>query len=162
MSAIVLADEKQKLWGALQAYAAALSNLTDEQVPTAFGTADELQKLSEDVRSRLRDRLLLYLQVNGQKTTEKGSVAADVGGFTVTAIPTRTGIDPKKLETLLRRKGIDVEAGMDATVAYKVNPEKVAKLLESGRLHEQDREACLYDKAFRVKCAPAGDDNGER
>lgn len=59
MSAIVLADEKQKLWGALQAYAAALSNLTDEQVPTAFGTADELQKLSEDVRSRLRDRLLL-------------------------------------------------------------------------------------------------------
>lgn len=146
-NAIVLADEKAKLFTALNSYANALANLSDEQVPAAFDMTDQLRDMAEEVRTRLRDRILLYVQAKGRQLTDKGSMTAESGGFKLTAIPTRTGIDPKKLEALLRRKGIDPAVAMDATITYKVNMGKLATCsLTPGEL-----TACSYDKAFRVQ-----------
>lgn len=155
MSNIVLADEKNKLFTALSSYATALANLTDEQVPQAFDMTDQLEDLAKEVRTRLRDRLLLYVQANGTKATDKGSMKAEAGGYRLVAIPTRTGIDPKKLEALLRRKGIDPAGVMDTTITYKVN---LAKLSTTSCLTQTELDACLYDKAFRVEVARMADE----
>ena len=46
-TAIVLADEKNKLFPALQSWATALSNLAPEQVPAALDMARQINNLSE-------------------------------------------------------------------------------------------------------------------
>lgn len=155
MSDIVLAEKKQMMT-ALHAFASALSNLTEEQVPDAFDTVDKMQKLSDEVREQLRTRLLLFLNVHGSTKGDKGTKEAESGGYLLQAIPTRTGIDPKKLEALLRRKRLDVESGMDATITFKVNEDKLARLVASGQLSEQDREACRYERAYRVSVQKPG------
>lgn len=151
MSNIVLADEKGKLFNALGSYASALSNLSDEQVPEAFEMTDKLGKLAEEVRDRLRSRLLKWVKETGATVTEKGSRANSIGGFRVSAIPTRTGIDPKKLEALLRRLALDPAVGMTPTITYAVNEEKVMALVESGRLTTEDLNNCRYSESFRIQ-----------
>ena len=146
--AIVLADEKSKLFTALSGYATALSNLTPEQVPAAMDMTTQLKKLAEEVYDRLRDRILQTVRKEGQVVTEKGSMAMSTGGFKVSAIPTKTGTDPKKLEAKLRALGMEPSAHMDATVTYKVNQFKLGALLESGALKLTD---VAYDPSFRVQ-----------
>lgn len=153
-SALVLASQKTKLFAALQEYAAVLSNLENEQVPAAFEMTDQLKELAEEVRTRLRDRLLLIVSAVGTKVTEKGSMAADLGNFLVKAIPTRTGVDPKKLEGLLRKRQIELTRIMDATVTYKVNEHKLLDAQVTKLLTQADVDSCRYDKAFRVTVEP--------
>ena len=150
-SAIVLADEKTKLFTALNSYANALAQLSNEQVPAAFDMTDQLKDLAEEVRARLRDRLLLLVQAQGRTITDKGSMTTETGGFKVTAIPTRTGIDPKKLEAMLRRKSIALEKVMDATLTYKTNDAKLQDALGTQLLTLAEVKSCEFDKAFRVK-----------
>lgn len=151
MDAIVLAENKKKVMLALAEYADMLSNLTPEQVPQAFELTKQMSDLTDEVHKRLREQMLQRVQAEGQTITEKGSMALTVGGYKVTAIPTKTGIDPKKLESLLRKRGADVEAVMDATVSYKLNPGKVAVAEAAGKLTRDDIANCTYDKAFRVQ-----------
>lgn len=150
MSSIVLSDTKQELQTALRSFASALANLTDDQIPAALELARDLGKLAEETESQLKTRCLLYLNVNGHQVTDKGSTQANVGGYRVTAIPTRTGLDPKKLEVVLRRKGLQPADAMDATVTYKVNQQKVDKLVADGGLTNADITSALYDKSFRL------------
>lgn len=150
MSDIVLADEKGRLFTALGSYATALSNLTEEQVPEAFEMTDKLNKLAEEVRDRLRSKLLAWLAEHGEVVTEKGSKAGVVGGFKVSAIPTRTGIDPKKLEALLRRLKLDPNTHMKTTLSYAVDDAKVMALVQAGRLTVEDLNNCKYSESFRI------------
>lgn len=145
--AIVLADEKSKLFTALSGYATALSNLTPEQVPAAMDMTTQLKKLAEEVYGRLRDRILENVKENGQVVSEKGSMSMGVGGFKVSAIPTKTGTDPKKLEAKLRALGKDPASYMDATITYKVNIFKLGVAVEGGLLKLED---VAYDPAYRV------------
>ena len=149
--AIVLADEKNKLFPALQGWAVALSNLQPEQVPAALDMARQMKNLSEEVHDKLRDRLLAGVKLNGVKVTEKGSLQDNVGGFKVTAIPTRTGTDPKKLETMLRAKGLDPLLCMDAEITHKFNPTKTIGAVVLGKISQADWDSCKYDPAFRVQ-----------
>lgn len=149
-NAIVLADEKTKLFTALASFADALANLTEEQVPAAFEMADKMGKLSDEVRERLRTRILKAVKDNGQVVSEKGSMSLGVGGFKVSAIPTRTGVDSKKLEALLRARKLDPAVAMDVTMSYKANDTKILQAVSSGHLTADDVEAVKYDKAFRV------------
>lgn len=155
MSNIVLADEKTKLFAVLQGYASVLSQLTEEQLPEAFEMTDKLEKLADEVRDRLRSRLLKWVKETGETVTEKGSKANTIGGFKVSAIPTRTGIDPKKLEALLRRLGLDPTAGMKPTITYAVDDEKVMQLIGAGRLTVEDVNNCKYAESFRIQVEKA-------
>ena len=154
MSDIVLADEKTKLFTALGGYASALSNLSDEQVPAAFEMTQKMEALAEEVRERLRKRILDYVSEKGEVQTEKGTRGVNLGGFDLRAIPTKTGTDPKKLEALLRHKKLDPTVAMDATIAYKVNADKVLKAVERGELTQADVASCAYAPAFRVEVKP--------
>lgn len=149
-TAIVLADEKNKLFPALQGWATALSNLQPEQVPAALDMARQMKNLSEEVHDKLRDKLLEGVKKNGVKVTEKGSLQDNVGGFKVIAIPTRTGVDPKKFESMLRARQIDPTAHMDSTVALKFNQSKADKAVGAGVISQADLDSCKYDPAFRV------------
>jgi hypothetical protein len=146
--AIVLADEKTKLFAALSGYASALSNLTPEQVPAAIDMTLQLKKLAEEVYERLRDRLIKDTQEKGYKATDKGTMEQSIGGFKVRAIPTKTGTDPKKLEAKLRALGMQPENYMDATMALKVNAGKLALLVATKTLTLAD---VAYDPSFRVQ-----------
>ena len=79
--------------------------------------------------------------------TDKGSMRASIGGFRVTAIPTRTGLDPTKVEGLLRRKNLDPNVHMKTTIKYALDQEKLDKL----ELSKGDLDACKYSPSFRLE-----------
>lgn len=135
---------------ALQAVARQLSTLADEETPAVFEFFDTLAKMSEEQHQRVKDRLLLYLNVYGQQATAKGTMRCDVGGYEVQAIPTRTGVDAKKLEALLRARGIPVTDAMAEAKTYKVDAAKVAELVAMGKLSPDDLTRCGPDKSYRV------------
>jgi hypothetical protein len=147
---IVLVNEKNVLMAALSTFAGVLSNLTPEQVPAAFEIADTMKGLSEEIRDRLRKRLLEEVQKNGEKVTDKGSMRSSIAGYKVSAIPTKTGVDPKKLEGLLRRLRLDPTVAMDAKVTYTVNETKLMQAVGAGKLTTEDVAACRYDPSFRL------------
>lgn len=146
-TAIVLADEKNKLTTALQGWAAALAQLTPEQVPAALDMAVQFKKLGTEVYDRLRDRVLARVKANGSYVGEKGSMQDSVGGFKLSAIPTKSGTDPKKLEAKLRSLKLDPAVSMEATVSYKVDAAKLNKLVAEGTLSLED---VAYDPSYRV------------
>ncbi len=69
------------------------------------------------------------------------------------AIPTKTGTDPAKLETMLRAKGLDPIICMDTEVRYKLNPTKALRAVVGGQISQADLDSCAYDPAFRVQVA---------
>ena len=141
MSAI----QKAGLLPALQAFGAALGEITNDDVPSAYEMVVKLEKMLEEARDLLKTRALLYLNVNGVKVTDGGTKAANLGGFVMRAVPMRTGVDPKKLEKAVRAKRLDPGSCMDATVTYKVNQAKLNALVERGDITEEDLKACAYD-----------------
>lgn len=147
-NAIVLADEKNKLFPALVGWAEALSKLEPAQIPQALDMAIQFKKLGEDVYKNLRDKLLVAVKRDGEKVSEKGSMKASVGGYGVMAIPTKTGTDPGKLERRLRSLSMDPSAHMDARITYHVAPGKLSLLVEKGVI---TLEEVAYDPAFRVQ-----------
>lgn len=153
-SSIILASERQQMQSALQSFASALSKLTDEQVPAALDAVRQLNDLSEEMKDGLRVRAIQFLRSAGQRITDKGSLQTLIGGYRMTAIPTRSGLDPKKLEVALRRRGLDATAGMNPSITYKVDVDKVAALVDSGKLTQEDLTACQYDESFRVSVEP--------
>lgn len=153
-TSIILADERRVMQQALQTFSSAMSKLTDEQVPAALDMVKQLHELSEEMKDGLRARAIQFLRDVGQKVTDKGSLQTLIGGYRLTAVPTKTGLDPKKLEVALRRRGLDPTAGMNPTITYKVDIEKVAALMDSGKLTSDDIKTCQYDESFRVTVEP--------
>lgn len=151
---IVLKNEREQMQVTMRQFAAALGRLTDEQVPAALDVVRQLVDLSDEFKNTVRTRAIQLLQAAGTKVTDKGSLQVLIGGYKLTAIPTRTGLDPKKLETVLRRRGLDPTAGMNPTVTYKVDQQKVDKLVAEGKLTQGDLEAATYEESYRVMSEP--------
>lgn len=136
---------------AMQAIARKLQTMTNEEVPAAMDFFTQLKKMSDGVRDNIKDRLLLYMNVNGKQVTEKGTLETVVGGYLVRTVPVKTGVDSKKLEKLLRARGIDVVAGMDPVTTWKANADKVQRMVGAGLLSESDVRALQYDTEYRVE-----------
>lgn len=143
-----LVSAKTMVQAALIDFAAALSGLAAADRPEAFDIATQFKKVTEEVYDRLRDKLLADVEATGSVVTEKGTREAHYPSFTVRAIPTRTGTDPKKLEARLRSLGIDPAVVMDATITYKVNPAKLANLVAAGTLKYDE---VAYEPGFRIQ-----------
>lgn len=136
---------------AMQALARRLQNITHEEVPAAVDFFRQIRKMADGVSDNLTERAKLYLNVHGKQATEKGTLEAQVGGYLVRAIPTRTGLDSKKVEKLLRARNIDVVAGMDPETKWKVNSDKIQRMVGAGLLTESDVAALRYDSDYRVE-----------
>lgn len=103
-----------------------------------------MKKFVEKLYDLGRERTLKYLQEYGERFGS-GSLRAHVGDYKLEAVTTGTGYDDKKVEALLRTKGYDPSVGMDATITYKTNPEKLARALSDNEL-----SACKKEQAYRV------------
>jgi hypothetical protein len=107
---------------------------------------DSLDKLQTFVRTKVKEIVERY----GEVTTEKGSKVLQTDNYEIPMRPTRTGTDPKKLERLLRNKGVDVSAAMDASITYKVNTDKIKTCLQNRMLTDEEIETCEYDKSYTL------------
>lgn len=134
-----------------------LGAVTDEQVPHSVQFLRQLETAVETASRMVRDRALLYLNVHGQQVTDKGTKEVELGGYRLRAVPMRTGLDPKKVEAMLRMKHIPPEMHMQSTIVYKVDEAKLSKLVESKQVNQVDLDACQYDKTYRVEVKQRGD-----
>jgi hypothetical protein len=136
---------------AAQRMGQAMSVIQDEQVPAAIAVLRRLAGGLEENTERLRERALLYLNVHGQQVTEKGTVEAKVGGYTLRAVPMRNGVDPRKLEAALRAKKLNPADWMIPTITFKLDQFRLSKLMVAGHLTEEDLKAIQYDKTYRIE-----------
>lgn len=144
MTDIVVA--RQDLQTHLRQFAATLTTLRPDDIPVALEVVRQLESLGSEIGDRLRGMLIDRLKEFGVVETDKGTLRLDIGDKKVRAIPTRTGYDPKKVETALRRRGADPAAFMDTTLTFKVNTDK----LKNSPLTEDDLKGCEYTLNYRV------------
>lgn len=147
---IKLVDVEHELDIALKRLALSISTITDEQQPEALTVVRSFGRVIEDTEAVLKQRIVEWLKTNGTQTTEKGTLQARVAGYVMEIQPTRTGMDGKKLEALLRAKGLDPSLGMDAKVSYTPNEGKLADAVRVGKLSEDELATCQYDTSYRL------------
>lgn len=123
--------------------------------PDEFGQALNLLKslgsALEDAEGVVKARAVEMVRKQGVKETEKGTMSLTLGGHTIRAIPTRTGVDAKKLEAHLRGRGLDPAVAMDATITYKVNDGKLARAVADGTLSQSEVDGCRADTSYRLE-----------
>jgi len=143
---------------ALMQLGATLSNVADADLGQTMATVRQFGDVLEAAEASMKARILPYIKANGMTVTEKGSMRATINGYMLEAQPTRTGYDSKKVEALLRARGIEPETAMDAVVTYKVNEGKLADTVRSGAVSTDEAEATRYDLNYRVMVKKAASD----
>jgi hypothetical protein len=140
---------------ALHQLAVMVRDLPQEYVPQAYSALTQATTVLEMHTNELKSRLLLEATARGERYTEAGSTrfTAEVDGtrYLVSAIPTRTGPDPRKLEAALRNRHLIPGEWMDEVKSYKVNPYKFGRLVEEGILSTADVAAVQYEKSYRLQ-----------
>lgn len=159
MTDSLVINAKRELWAALASYGNQLTNLPDAEVPDAYSTAVKLLDLSDELKEKLRIRMLDFAQQN-TTPSPKGSYTAAMGEQMVRLIPTRTGYDPKKVEMLLRMLGLDPNTHMLPTLTYKVDKEKLEQLVANGTLAQDALDETRYEPAYRVQVAHRQETDG--
>lgn len=142
--------ETRSVTTALQVMARNMGELAIEKVPEMLGFFQQLEKMVEATKGMLRARAIELVEAQGSIITDKGTKVALVGDWKITAVPLRTGLDPKKLEATLRAKQLDPREFMQSVVTFKVDTAKVAVLCSQGKLTDADIEACTYEKSYRI------------
>lgn len=127
-----------------------ITNMTPEEQGPVFDTTKKVKEVAEYMYEVTRVRVLKYITEHGERKTEKGTLVAVVGGYALEAQPARTGVDSKKLEAMLRVKGLDPTVAMDAVVTYKVNNDKAVDAVARGVITEGELVACHYEASYRV------------
>ena len=130
--------------------ASQLATLPPERYGEAMEFLSFIEKATEGLKTTFGERVKETVLKDGTQTTEKGTREWLMGGYCVRAIPTRTGVDPKKLEARLRAKGLNPEVAMDATLAYKVNEVKLATAIASGKLTREEADGCKYELNYKL------------
>lgn len=102
----------------------------------------------EAFQKNIRDRCLDALKAAGKVVTDKGSVELTEGGYVLSARPWRTGYSAKKVEALLRAKGLHEDQlmkYMDRQVSYKLSEEKLGVAVGAGILTKAELDASCRD-----------------
>lgn len=107
-------------------------DLTPPALAGAFDTLKDWDDVVSDLIKSARERLLTLLKSDGEKTTDAGTLRLNVDGWALEARPQSTNYDAKRLEALLRAKGLSVDTYMTREVSYSVSPDGVARLLADG------------------------------
>ncbi len=98
-----------------------------------------------------KQRMIEMLKKDGQQTTDKGSMEAQVGGWKLSMSPTRTGIDPKKLEARLRSKQVDPAKYMRQTISYAIDEDKLNSLIDKRVMSNDELVDCRYEESWTVR-----------
>lgn len=123
--------------------------------PTTLATAvDKLNQVAAYIKSlqeSARNRMLNLVMERGEVRTDKGTRVLTDGEWTLEVRPTRTGIDSRKLERLLRAKGQNIEGWMTPKITYEYNPGMAAEAIARGVLTEDELATCKYDESWSVQ-----------
>ena len=123
------------------------TNLPDNVMGLAWGKVKEWAKAMETIEDIAKKKMASAVQARGVKDPDtKGTMRLEVGdGMVVPIRPWRTGIDDKKLEAMLRAKGLDPERGMDTVVTYKKNDTKLGTLIGEKVITSDELAQCEYE-----------------
>jgi len=127
-----------------------LATLPTTQLPQASVFINDLEQVTKDIKDSIKSRIKDLVSAGGQVATDAGTKRMTVNGYVLEIQPSRTGLDPKAVETKLRAKGLDPEVGMDAEVKYKVNEGKLTSLVASGKMTQDEVETCRYPAEYKV------------
>jgi len=118
----------------------------------AYDRLTEVQKVVEDTIKVAKDKMKELVKSTGTFVEgTKGSYEAVLGEYQYSIRPTRTGVDPKKLEALLRSKDKDPEVYMDPKVTYTVNEQKLGAALAKKVLTKAELETCMYEESYALQ-----------
>lgn len=123
---------------------------SNEQLVACLTRMTDWGKSLEQLEGFVKNRVLELVSKNGQLSGEKGSKVLKVGDYELPIRITRTGTDPRKLELLLRNRGLDVQIAMDMSITYRVNDSKIKECLSNGTLTTDDLTKCEYEKSYSV------------
>lgn len=143
-----------KVTGALQDLGAALADIADEQVPEVLHFFKSLEALSKDARTRVRDRLLLWMNIHGDVYTAKGGLKASLGGYTIKVVKKGGGYDVGRLLALCNVKGILPEEACEVSTVYKPDNDKIMQLVGAKRLTEGELKAVRTTASEAVEVEP--------
>ncbi len=124
---------------------------TPTQMMSVMSQLKSWSSAVSDIEKIAKKQILLVLQMEGEKVTDKGSLRLEKDGVRFEARPHRTGVDPKKLEALLRAKKLNVEGWMTPTITYKVNEENVVELRTRGIITPAEYAAIQYETTMVVQ-----------
>lgn len=117
-----------------------------ENVADALATLKMVEKQAEAMNAYVRDAAIRLLKEKGQEVGEKGSRTLTAGNWLL-EMHRKNGTDPKKLEKLLREKGLDPEVAMTPTIKYSVN---YTKLTDLGLSHDTMRDIA-FDESWSLQ-----------
>lgn len=137
---------------ALEGLAGALTNVVPSEFGNAWGFLKSMEEAIASMQAHMKQVIEGYVLEHGRDWGEKGGrevVFPD--GPPLRMRLHRTGIDPRKLEKLLRARNMDPSKCMDAKVTFAANPEKVAGAVREGLLTEADVSSTYYDETWVVQ-----------
>lgn len=136
----------------LATIAATLSlDLTPGVLSDLFFHIKDWERNLESLAKNGRDRLLTLVLEKGYEATESGTRRVEIEGWELEARPRRTGVDPKRLEALLRAKQLDPAKYMATEVKFVLSEEKLRQALEDGAMTNDELQTCAYPLEFNLQ-----------
>lgn len=133
---------QQRMQTLLKDIATILDTAAPEKLAETLTTVKEVVKALDYSIESAQDRLITHVLAAGEPVPEtKGTF--EWNGVKVR--PTRTTLDPKKVEGLLRAKNLDVNLYMDKKLTYVVNETRVKEVLNEG-----EQESCRYELKYQL------------
>ena len=122
----------------------------------------DVEQLHKDLSSAAKKQAIALLEKEGKQTTEKGSRELTVDSVVLSMRPTRTGLDPKKVEARIRAKGLEPDGFMTATVSYSLKDDTAVSLVAKKVVSQDELETLNYDKSWAVQpVKPAKEEGNE-
>ena len=135
-------------------FTAPIESLSVAEQAAAYATVQTTEEVAKYRRENLRESLLKAAETNGIPN-EKGGYKLIVEGHTVLQERrTSSSPDEKKLMSLINKKGIEVEEVFDKVTILTPNASKIAALVDSGHITEEEGKA-LYNTSVALKVHPS-------
>lgn len=133
---------EQRMKTLLKDISGILDTAAPEKLAETLATVKEVVKVLDYSIEAAQDRLITHVLAVGEDVPETKGTKEWNG---VKVRPTRTTLDPKKVEALLRAKNLDVNLYMDKKLTYVVNETRLENVLNEG-----EQEACRYELKYQL------------
>lgn len=115
---------------------------------------DEWTKMIDEVKTAAKDHLKAYVEAHGEDTGNGKRKEFKVGGRAVVAevqVQRHKIPDETKIRALLLKKKLTEEDAFTQEVNTVLDVDKLALLVEQGKLTEEEVDACRMEKARALK-----------
>lgn len=140
----------------LKGFATVLSNrnITPEALTSTFDQIKTFSSQLKKMEEMAKEHLKKIVEEKGEVKPESAggkSKFLRIGEYQVEIRPQNTKLDDVKVESLLRNKGINLDAGMDKQIAYSINESKLADLVNRKKLTVEEIETCRHELKYTLQ-----------